>query len=261
MTGALVLGAPVSWAEELTGYSTLAVAVFTAALVIAAITAAVLAKKSIDAEFETSAKELEATRDAIFAAQAATEHQLEASRRPLLIDVAPFGPFYPDMGHRDVERTTWTDTGEDLTIPAYEIRIILPDGENELIDPRQVYISITGDRLNVSIPLRNVGNGLAVLNVDEVRAIGAGTRRLIGCKVQRERVPPGETTRIHCSHESAVGGKLGNRGPYELAVPYRDFAGGQLTVPLVCLDDIMDWHLSVKQVAPDELDPRLAPQS
>jgi hypothetical protein len=139
--------------------------------------------------------------------------------------------------------------------------IILPGGKIALIDPRQVYISRTVDRLNVSVPLRNVGNGLAVLNVDEVRAIGAGTLRLIGCKVQRERVPPGETTRIHCSHELAVDGKLGSGGPYELAVPYRDFMGGQLTVALVLLDGAMHRGLSVKQVAPDELDPRLAPQS
>jgi hypothetical protein len=261
-TNASILSAAVSWADELTAYSTLALAILTALLAIAAITAAVFAKKSIDTQLQTAAQDLQATREATLGAQSAAELQLEASRRPLLMDVAPDGPIYADMGAQ--QRTRVMPDGRSELVGPHFARLAFPGTDTFWADPRQVYVGQTAGRLHVMVPLRNAGNGLAVLDKDEVRAIGAATRGLMGCEAQRERVPPGETTRILCTHEIAIGEQRDDSTVYELAVPYRDFAGGQLTVALIRLDRVHDdeWRLrDVRQVKPESLDLSLAPSS
>ncbi|HEX4114361.1 MAG TPA: hypothetical protein VHY18_00625 [Solirubrobacteraceae bacterium] len=224
---------------ELTAYSTLAVAVFTLLLVAAATTAAVFAKKAIDTELKTSSEELQAIREAALLAQAATERQLEASRRPLLIDVAPYGPVYTDMGAIQRQRNDGS-----LTSPVVRIRFPAAP-QADAADPRRIYVRQTDSRLYVMVPLRNAGNGLAILDSDEIQAVGAAIGQPMDCEIQRERVPAGETTRILCTHEIAVDEQRANIDFYELAVPYRDFAGGQLTVALVRLERMQggDWQL------------------
>jgi hypothetical protein len=255
----LVVGASVTWADRLTAYSTLALAVITALLVVAATTAAVFSKRIIDADFATSAKELEATREATRAAQAAAELQLEASRRPLLIDVAPDGPIYVDMG---VSRSETRIVGGPLIAAGQEQAVSRFRGGLKVgVDPRQVFVGQTPGRLHVMVPLRNVGYGLAVIDSVDIRATGAATRKMMDVEMQRERVPPNETTRILCTNEVIIGEQQPDSEIYELAVPYRDFAGGQLTVALVRLQHVQDdeWRLhDVRQVEPNKLDPRLA---
>jgi hypothetical protein len=258
-----VLSATVTWTDELTAYSTLALAVLTALLAVAAVIAAVLAKRSIDAQLQTAAQDLQATREATQAAQIATERQIEASRRPLLIDVAPDGPIQPDMGAIRQQRIN-VSAGRAESVGPQFVHLPFPGGHLAAADPRQVRVEQTAGRLHVMVPLRNAGNGLAVIDANEVRGTGAATRRLMGCEVQRERVPPGETTRILCTHEVIIGEQQPDSEIYELAVPYRDFAGGQLTVALVRLEHVGndDWRLrDARQIEPDQLDPRLAPSN
>ena len=258
-----VLAATVTWTDELTAYSTLALAVLTALLAVAAVVAAVLAKRSIDTQLQTAAQDLQATREATQAAQMATERQLEASRRPLLIDVAPDGPVFADMG---ATRKEVFNPGRHVSEPVGPTFVVLSFPGEHLVaaDPRELYVGQTPGYLHVMVPLRNAGNGLAVIDTDDIRATGAATRQLIGCDVKRERVPPGETTRIICTHTVANSEQPPDSEVYELAVPYRDFAGGQLTVALVRLEHFEGdvWRLyDVRQVEPDKLDPRLAPSN
>lgn len=90
--------ASIPWTDEVTALATLGLAVLTFLLVIAAMIAAALTKRSIDVQLKAAAEDLQATREATRVAQSAAERQIEASHRPLLIEVAPEGPIYPDMG-------------------------------------------------------------------------------------------------------------------------------------------------------------------
>lgn len=101
-----------------------------------------------------------------------------------------------------------------------------------------------------------------MLQADEITGIGAATRRLVDCYVRRERVPPGETTRILCTHEIAVGDPSADNSIYELAVPYGDFPGGQTVVAVARLRHMHGNHWSlhdVKQVDAQALRPELRP--
>jgi hypothetical protein len=73
--------------NEVTAIATGALAVLTFLLVIAAILAARYAKSDIETQLKTSAEDLRATREATQTAQAMAQRQIEASHRPLLIDV------------------------------------------------------------------------------------------------------------------------------------------------------------------------------
>jgi hypothetical protein len=117
-----------------------------------------------------------------------------------------------------------------------------------------VYVGYPAGRICVAVPLRNVGNGLAVIDSTGIRVIGDGLdREVLGREVHRERVPPGETTRILCTHGVMPSAE---RQDLQLLVPYRDFADEQPTVADVRLERVQEdqWRVrSVTPVAPENI--------
>jgi hypothetical protein len=122
-------------------------ALATVALVLAASAAALYAKRDIEAHLRTSADDLRATREATQAAQEAAQRQLQASYRPLLIETPPHGP--PDESDRAL--VAGPNKGR--------VQLRFPGGHEDFADPRAVYVELSGPRINVAVPLRNVGNG------------------------------------------------------------------------------------------------------
>ncbi len=224
--------------NEVTALATGALAVLTFALVVAAFFAARYARRDIEAQLQTSAEDLKATREATEGAQSAVQRQIEASRLPLFIDV-----------------TETTSVHSDLD-PSDKVRLRFPDGHEKDIDWRRVYVGNDAGRVYVAVPLRNVGSGLAVIDVDGIRLIGGLLDGdVLGREVHRERVPPGETTRIICTRGMKP---FSERNDLQLLVPYRDFAGEQATVADVRLVWVQgdQWRVrSVTPVAPENIAP------
>jgi hypothetical protein len=153
-------------------------------------------------------QELQATREAATAADIAARHQIEASYRPLLVDVIRKGPVPPDMEAFRLDR-------EDLI----QIEIGAMD---ECIDPRIVWVAAADDAIYLSVPLRNVGYGVAVLNENSISIHEAAEINEV--QIRRARVPPGETTRITCSFRPISSDEPAR---LTLSVPYSDFDYGQ----------------------------------
>jgi hypothetical protein len=155
--------------------------------------------------------------------------QLWAGHRPLLVDVLVSAPVPSDMGAPEVEQGTAPDTPVIAAGPAVEIA--LPGIQPRRVDPRTVFVSIEAGKIYLSVPLRNVGRGLAVIDRGGVEIEGPGVGSLEYRTVQRHHVPVNETTRI----ELITGYRMQEleeiRGPaWRLSVPYTDFAGDQRTV-------------------------------
>jgi len=165
-----------------------ATALATVALVLAASAAALYAKRDIEAHLRTSADDLRATREATQAAQEAAQRQLQASYRPLLIETPPHGP--PDESDRAL--VAGPNKGR--------VQLRFPGGHEDFADPRAVYVELSGPRINIAVPLRNVGNGLAVIHPMQVQLLGQRMlKQRVGeflTVVERPRVPPGETGRV-----------------------------------------------------------------
>jgi hypothetical protein len=209
--------------NEVTAISTAALALLTFMLVIAAIIAAVLAKRDIDTQLQTSAQDLRATRDATRAAQTMAQRQIQESYRPLLIEVSPTGPVPTD----------------DPLLSAYsapKVRLDFPGGHIDDVDPRQVYVHLSGPRVNIAVPLRNVGNGLAVIAPNLIMVLGQRVGEMSEFAVQRQRVPPGETTRILCAPRLTFPGQADYPWALTIRVQYTDFVGGQASVVTVHLE-------------------------
>jgi hypothetical protein len=227
----------IDW-NEITAISTAALAALTFALVIAAFFAARYAKRDIETQLATSAEDLKATRDATEAAQSAVQRQIEASYRPLLVDV-----------------TETTSVHSDLD-PGDQVRLHFPGGHDVDVDWRRVYVGHPAGRICVAVPLRNVGTGLAVIEADSIRVVGDGIdRTVLGREVHRERVPPGETTRILCTHGVVPSAE---RQHLQLLVLYRDFAGEQAAFADVRLERVEgdQWRVrGVTPVAPENVAP------
>jgi hypothetical protein len=215
----------VDW-NEVTAIATAALALLTFILAGAAIHAARYAKRDIDTQLETSAADLRATREATVAAQEMAQRQLEASYRPLLIDVAP------DSG---------AEVGEEVMLSLGEpvIHLSFPGGHTGEVAPYNAYVGLSGPRVNVAVPLRNVGNGLAVISPLSIRLLGQRVleqrRGEQVADVRRPRVPPGETTRILCAPQISHAEMAEYPWILTLRVPYFDFAGGQGSVAIVHL--------------------------
>ncbi len=116
--------------------------------------------------------------------------QFRASMRPLLIEVKPYAPPPADLGG------TWdARTGSHV----YQLRF--PDGfVLEGWDGRRPFVGLNRDRqLLVSIVLRNVGDGLALVNEHAQTEIEGDdeTLPLAHCVVRYPRLPPGESTRVN----------------------------------------------------------------
>ncbi len=202
-------------------------ALATVALVLAASAAALYAKRDIEAHLRISADDLHATREATKAAQEAAQRQLRASYRPLLVEVPPHGP--PDESDRAL--VAGPNKGR--------VRLKFPGGHEDETDPGAVYVALSGPRINVAVPLRNVGNGLAVIHPMQVQLLGPRMlKQRVGewlTVVERPRVPPGETTRIlHAPQISAT--EMADY-PWDLTlrVPYWDFAAEEGWVALIYL--------------------------
>jgi hypothetical protein len=74
-----------------------------------------------------SREELQATREATQTAQAMAQRQLEASYRPLLIDVVPSGP---------ISASDPIEVGV-----GKRIKVKFPGGHSDNFDPRQIYVA------------------------------------------------------------------------------------------------------------------------
>jgi len=186
--------------------------------------------------YKAATDDLHATQYAAAVAQQAAQVQIEASRLPLLVDVT---------------ETTSADSDLDPTSSAL---LKFPGGHTAETDWRHVYVGYAAGQICVAVPLRNVGSGLAVINPDGVRMHGGGLHpNSLGVTVHRERVPPGETTRILCTYNVQPSDE---RRDLQMLVPYTDFAGGQATYADVrlALDD--QWHVrSVRPVPPENIAP------
>jgi hypothetical protein len=244
----------VDW-NEFAAIATGALAVFAAIAARYARLAALYAKRDIEVQLEASHDELEAAREATETAQAmaqrqieVSQRQLEASYRPLLIDVVPTGPVSPNdplasgLGHR--------------------IKVEFPGGHSDNFDPREIYVGLSGGRMNIAVPLRNVGNGVAVIVPN---LIWVGGQRVIvpmeGTIVQSKLVPPGETTRVVCAPRLTQQEMADYPWVVILHVPYWDFAGGQLTIARVMLEQRFketEWILrGIDQLVGDEAEDQM----
>jgi hypothetical protein len=191
---------------------------------------------------QASREELEATREATQTARAMAQRQLEASYRPLLIDVVPTGPISasdpPTFGTPN------------------RIRVAFPGGHSDGFDPRQVYVSLSGGRMNIAVPLRNVGNGLAVVFPSLITVGGQRIGTMEGSSVQSKLVPPGETTRVVCAPRLTQLEAATYPWVVIVKVPYQDFTGGQPTIARIWLEQRFketEWLLhGVDQVIGDE---------
>jgi hypothetical protein len=229
--------ASTDWAK-VTAEATIALAAITAVLAVAAIAAAWFAARGLRA----ASADLKATQEATVVTREMGQRQIDAAHRPLLIDVAPAGP----VG------------GNDPLLPAYDaprIRLDFPGGHTDDIDPRKIYVHLSGPRINIAIPLRNVGNGLAVINQRTIIVLGQRIDEIRDCLVQRPRVPPGETTRIICAPPLVQGEVADYPWGVTVAIGYDDFLGRQGAIAVVHLEQPYresDWVLKdVEQDLPE----------
>lgn len=199
------------------------------------------AEDQISAMQVATANEIAATREAAEQQVAAARQQLDAEHLPFLIEVLPTGPVFPDMGARDNPVIAPGSSRRDIpqTIPlAFDHA-----REVEEVDPRHVVVRIDGGMVFVSLPLRNVGRGLAIIDTANITL--SGSPWIGGLKThpraQPERVPVGETTRIYVISEYVTASSP--QGPtrmtpddrWSLRVPYRDFAWRQPSVAEIVL--------------------------
>ncbi len=152
------------------------------------------------------------------------QRQIDAEHRPLLIEVLPSGPILPDMGARPNPNIAGHRQGEAPKT------ILLKYGQREgiEIDPRAVFVGLDGGSAYVSVPLRNVGRGLAVVDPESIEISGVALGTVKGQPTaRRQRVPVGETTRIDLVAHYRVGEPIGEATDWLVRVSYRDFAGEQ----------------------------------
>lgn len=219
--------ASIDW-NEVTALATAALALLTFVLAGAAIIAAKYARQAIAADLKTA-------REATEAAQRMTRLQIESTHRPLLIDV-----------------TETTSKPSDLD-PSATPSLKFPGGNEVVRDWRQVYLDAFQYQLDVAVPLRNVGTGPAVIEKDGIRVFGGGVEaEEVDSAVHRERVPPGETTRILCACRFPASRSIPDAVPdtVRMVVPYCDFSGAQATIANVLIERVEEEHWQVTSVTP-----------
>ena len=243
----------VDW-NEVAALATVGLAVLTLVLAIAAIRAAVLTKRGIDAQLQAAADDVRAMQEAQTLAQHQIEmsqRQIEASHRPLLIDVPPEGPapYTPETAAQI------TPAGM-----APSVRLEWPGGLHYTanVDPRRLYVDLDGPRAWLAVPLRNVGTGLAVIDAEDVKLIGLNLFQRVMSEPRPQQVPAGETTHLLLRWVVSTDYLITCPWLWELFVPYRDFAGGQATVALVEIERFSEdgWRIrNVKQRYPEDIAP------
>ena len=240
--------------DNLTAIATLVLAGITLTLVFATIWL-VLSTRAGNAQARADAK----------AELKVLERQVGSGYRPLLVDVLTSAPAPDDMGAEyDVEWQQGPNASVHESGPVVWTK--LPAMERKMFDPRTAFVLFQGGKIFLSIPLRNVGRGLAVIDGDGVKLTGSLIGDTEWRTIQRHHVPVGETTRIDfitVAHRwdhsyEVVPGRVMFGIAWELAVPYLDFAGEQRTiarVQIVCRGEQIEgpWLVErVDQESPNE---------
>jgi hypothetical protein len=182
------------------------------------------ANRQIKAAGEAAGEEIAAMRETTAAQLEMARSQLAATHRPLLIEVFPSGPIYPDMGAHKEEPIG--------SVPGYGLTFT--GRKRQLIDPRSVFVSVESGTAFISVPLRNVGRGLAVVDSGAIQIQGPALSSLKERPVARRvRVPVEETTRVDLIVECSAQPKIAPTDRWFITVPYTDFAGQQRAVASV----------------------------
>ncbi len=206
-----------------------------ATLVLAAATVAlaVISVRGIRSARADVTRQIDAMRTATYEQLAAAREELDAAHRPLLIEVFANGPIYPDMGARSnpsISRAPGREISETIALRF--------DGTAPSeIDPRFVFVHFERGMAFISVPLRNVGRGLAVVVESDIAANGDALYDLKAPpSASRVRVPIGETTRVNIIVRQQAGVAVGAGDQWTITVPYTDFAGRQRSVARVVLE-------------------------
>jgi hypothetical protein len=220
-----------------------------ATLVLAAATVAlaVISVLGIRSARTDVTRQIDAMRTATDEQLAAAREELDAAHRPLLIEVFASGPIYPDMGARSnpsISRAAGREIPETISLRF--------DGTAPSeIDPRFVFVDFERGMAFISVPLRNVGRGLAVVVESDIAANGDALYDLKAPpSASRVRVPVGETTRVNIVARQQAGVSVGPGDQWAVTVPYTDFAGRQRTVARVILERSdsspapFQWHIA-----------------
>jgi hypothetical protein len=176
------------------------------------------------------------------AALTALERQAGAGYRPLLVDVPTTGPAPPDVeaGFAGLEPRPF--------------------------DPRSVFVAFESGNIYVSVPVRNVGHGVAVIDGEGIELTGPFVGALEHRPAPRAHVPVGETARVELIADDlgAEDGSTTGAITWQLTVPYGDLAGQQQAVARLQIaprqDDVRQpWRVErVDQVGRDDVAPDAA---
>lgn len=153
--------------------------------------------------------------------------KLGAGHRPVLADVPVTAPVPADMGAEEGPAGPTVETS-------------LPGIRPQRIDPRRPFVAVEGQKIYLSVPLRNVGQGLAVLDRSRVALAGPLIGELEYRALHGEHVPAGETTRIDVIAARAPDPAEEREITWELSVPYSDSDGRHRAVAhvqMVCRGD------------------------
>jgi hypothetical protein len=191
------------------------------------------------------------------------ERQVGSAYRPLLVDVLTTTRAPDDMGAEyDVEWRQGPNASVHEAGPVVWTK--LPAMERRMFDPRTAFVLFQAGKIFLSVPLRNVGRGLAVIAGDDVELTGSLVGDIEWRTIQRHHVPVGETTRIDLitvAHRwdnscEVVPGRVMFGIAWELAVPYVDFAGEQRTIArlqIVCRGEQVEGPWLVERIDQESL--------
>jgi hypothetical protein len=112
------------------------------------------------------------------------------------------------------------------------ITLDLPGDEPVEIDPRSGFVRLARGSAFVSVPLRNVGRGLAVIDEAGVSSRGHTLGSMQKAVVRRVRLPVAETARItvRAVYRLVAEQRLTTDDRWVILVPYTDFAERHRTV-------------------------------
>lgn len=191
------------------------------------------------------------------------QQQFGAGHRPLLVDVLTTSQVPTDVGAKEGVQTT---AGPNVTVdhPGPTIATSFPGFQPERFDPRTVFVKFQAAMIYISVPLRNVGRGLAVIDGGGVEIEGPGIAHAEYRTIQREHVPVGETTRIDLIMRYVRDDTIGRGTEWLLSIPYTDFAGQQRTVvamQIVCRGDDVQGPWVVHRVHQEPIESFLTTKS
>jgi hypothetical protein len=217
----------------------------TATLILAGITLG-LAVATVALVLVTRAGTAQARADAR-AELSVLKRQVGSGYRPLLVEVIATAPVPADMGAL-YNQTHSQGPNANAHEPGPVIETKLPGMEPRLFDPRAAFVLFQAGKIYLSVPLRNVGRGLALIDGGGVDLTGPMVGSLEYRTIQRAHVPVGETTRIDLitvylkqkASDLAEPGRTMRGITWQVLVPYLDFAGEQRSVvrlQIICTGD------------------------